>query len=93
VVDATELDDTIAELKDMTGDLQQVRETMSSAGKTIRNPVGAAVDTAKDALLPSKADESAEPGVPSDADEQTQEEIYDAAEQVALESLEEQDSE
>ena len=87
VVDAAELDDTIAELKDMTGDLEQVRQTMSRAGKTITNPVGAAVDTAKGALLPSK---DAEPAV---ANEQLQEEIYAAAEQVAQDALEDQDGE
>ena len=93
MVDAAELDDTIAELKDMTGDLEQVRQTMSRAGKTMANPVGAAVDTAKDALLPSKADEPAESAVAAEADEQIQQEIRTAAEQVALESLEERNSE
>ena len=90
VMDATELDETIAELKDMTGDLQQVRETMSRAGNTIKNPVGAAVDSAKDALLPSKDDESAKTAVATEADEQIQEEIYAAAKQVAQDAEEEQ---
>ena len=94
VVDAAELEDTISELKDMTGDLEKVRKTMSTAGKTIKNPVGAAVGTAKDALLPPKADQPAEvPIPPVAADEQVQEEIYAAAEQVAQDALEDQDSE
>ena len=93
VVDAADLEDTIAELKDMTGDLEQVRRTMSTAGKTIKNPVGAAVDTAKDALLPSKADKPAGASIPAATDEQVQEEIHAAAEQVALDALEDQDSE
>ncbi len=41
VVDAAELDDTIAELKEVTGDLEQVRKTVSSAGKVVKDPVGA----------------------------------------------------
>ena len=93
VIDAAELEDTIADLKDMTGDLEKVRKTMSSAGKTIKNPVGAAVDTAKDALLPSKADKPAKAPVPAAAGERMQEEIHAAAEQVAQEALEDQDSE
>lgn len=93
VVKAADLDDTIEELKGVTSSLDEVGQTVSRAGTIVKNPVGAAVDTAKEALLPPKADESAEAGVPAEADEQIQEEIYAAAEQVAQDTLEEQASE
>jgi len=92
VVDAAELDDTIAELKDMTGDLEEVRQTMSRAGKTIKNPVGAAVDTAKSALLPSAAAEPAEPDALETDGVQVQDEIIAAAVEVAQDVAEEQAS-
>jgi sec-independent protein translocase protein TatB len=60
VVKAADLDDTIDDLKKDLDSLQQVGRTMSDAGKMIKNPVGAAVDTARGALLPSKPDESGE---------------------------------
>ena len=60
VVKAADLDDTIDDLKKDLGSLQEVGQTVSDAGKMIKNPVGAAVDTARDALLPSKPDESGE---------------------------------
>lgn len=52
VVDAADLDDTIAELKEVTGDLEGMRKTVSGAGKVVKDPVGAAVSTAKSALQP-----------------------------------------
>lgn len=60
VVDAAELDDTIAELKEVTGDLEGVRRTVASAGKMVKDPVGAAADTARSALLPSGSGEAME---------------------------------
>jgi hypothetical protein len=54
VVEAADLDDTIAELKEVTGDLEQVRQTVAGAGKVIKDPVAAAVGTARDALQPPK---------------------------------------
>lgn len=62
VVDAADLDDTIAELKQVTGDLEGVRKTVSGAGKMVRDPVGAAVSTAKSALQPPKLTEAAKSG-------------------------------
>lgn len=59
VVKAADLDDTIDDLKKDLGSLQEVGRTMSDAGKMIKNPVGAAVDTARDALLP-KSDQPRE---------------------------------
>ena len=59
VVKAADLDDTIDDLKQDLDSLQQVRRSMSDAGKMIKNPVGAAVDTARDALLP-KSDQPGE---------------------------------
>lgn len=57
VVEAAELDDTIAELKEVTGDLEEVRKTVAGAGKVVKDPVGAAVHTARDALQPPKPPE------------------------------------
>jgi sec-independent protein translocase protein TatB len=62
VVDAADLEDTIAELKEVTGDLEGVRKTVSSAGKMVRDPVGAAVSTAKSALQPPKPVEAGAEG-------------------------------
>jgi sec-independent protein translocase protein TatB len=93
VVEAADLDDTIAELKGVTGSLEEVGQTVSSAGKMLKDPVGAAVDTARSALLPSNADESGDSADPAAADEQDREEIDVAAVQVALDALEEQTSE
>ena len=59
VVKAADLDDTIEDLKQDLDSLQQVGRTMSDAGKMIKNPVGAAMDTARDALLP-KSDQPGE---------------------------------
>lgn len=93
VVAAADLDDTVAELKGVTNSLDQMGQTVSRAGNIVKNPVGAAVDTARSALLPSEADESGEPGAPAAADEQIQEEIDAALAQVVLEESEEQASE
>ncbi len=90
VVEAADLDDTFAELKGVTNSLDQVGQTVSRAGNIVKNPVGAAVDTAKEALLPSNADESGEADVSAAGDEQVEEEIYAAVEQVAQEVAEEQ---
>jgi hypothetical protein len=62
VVDAADLDDTIAELKGVTDGLEEVRETMSKAGKTVKDPVGSAVKTARGNLLAPKGGEDSEPG-------------------------------
>jgi sec-independent protein translocase protein TatB len=62
VVEAADLDDTIEELKGVTGSLEQVGQTVSAAGQVIKNPVGAAVDTAREALMPSKPEETEEGG-------------------------------
>jgi hypothetical protein len=61
VVKAADLDDTIAELKDVRDSLDQVGQTMSTAGKAIKDPVGAAVQTARKTLSPSNSEESDEP--------------------------------
>jgi hypothetical protein len=62
VVDAADLDDTISELKEVTGDLESMRKTVSGAGKMVRDPVGAAVSTAKSALQPPQPTEAAKTG-------------------------------
>lgn len=59
VVSAADLDDTVADLKKDLDSIQDARRTISSAGKMIKDPVGAAVGTARGALLPSKPDGSA----------------------------------
>lgn len=62
VVEAADLEDTIAELKEATGDLEEVRRTVAGAGKVVKDPVGAAVRTARDTLQPPKPAEET-PGV------------------------------
>ncbi len=73
VVDAAELDETIADLKEVTGDLEEVRKTVSSAGKVVKDPVGAVVGTARGALLPSDSAEVAEAEERADEAESTAE--------------------
>lgn len=90
VVDAADLDDTIAELKGVTDDLEQVRQTVSHAGKTVQDPMGAAVGAARGALLPPKEDES---GTSEVADAPVQEEVDLETMQVADEASQEQASE
>lgn len=60
VVKAADLEDTMDDLKKDLGGLQEIGQTMSDAGKMIKNPVDAAVDTARGALLPSKPNDSGE---------------------------------
>jgi len=61
VVKAAALDETMGELKDVTGNVKQVGQALSDAGKAITNPVGAALDTAKAALGPKGTAAKAEP--------------------------------
>jgi sec-independent protein translocase protein TatB len=60
VMEAADLDDTIEELKGVTGSIEEAGKTMSAAGQIVKNPVGAAVDTAREALMPSKPEETEE---------------------------------
>jgi sec-independent protein translocase protein TatB len=92
VVEAADLDDTIADLKGVTDSLEEVGQTASRAGKIVKDPVGAAVKTARSALLPSEADESGEPGASAAADDKVQEEIDAAMAQLAQDAPEEQAS-
>lgn len=62
MVEAADLDDTIEELKGVTGSIEQVGQTMSTAGQIVKNPVGAAKDAAREALMPTKPDETEEEG-------------------------------
>lgn len=69
VVKAADLEDTIADLKDVGDSVGQFGQTLSSAQKTIKDPVGAAVSTARSTLLPEKDKESEaadEPGTNGD---------------------------
>jgi sec-independent protein translocase protein TatB len=57
VVKAADLDDTIDELKEVTGDLEQMGKTVTEAGKIVKSPVSAAVSSARTALLPNESEE------------------------------------
>jgi sec-independent protein translocase protein TatB len=58
VIKAADLDDTIAELKEVTGSLEEVRQTASTAAKMVKEPVSATVQAARSTLLPKEpADE------------------------------------
>ena len=48
---AAGLDETMAELKDVKKSLDQVGTTIAGAGKIVKDPVGAAVNTARETLL------------------------------------------
>ncbi len=60
VVKAADMDETIGELKEIKQSLGQVGQTLSDAQRAITNPVGAAVNTAKEALRPPKLTEVVE---------------------------------
>ena len=90
VVDAADLDDTFEDLKSVTADLNQIGQTASRAGSIVKNPVEAAVDTAKEALLPSKDDETGEPEPSAPGDQHLQEEDGPAVAQLAQDEPEEQ---
>lgn len=53
LVKAADLEDTIADLKGVTGSLDDVSQTLSGAGKMIKDPVGAAANAARETLMPS----------------------------------------
>jgi sec-independent protein translocase protein TatB len=59
VVKAADLDDTLAELKEVTGTIEGVRQTASTATKLVREPVSATVQAARNSLLPPKTAEGA----------------------------------
>jgi sec-independent protein translocase protein TatB len=90
VIDAADLDDTIEELKGVTTGLEEVRHTMSSAGKTLKNPVGAAVGSAREALLAPKPDKGGESGVSAGAAEQSTEKVHEETMREADEASQEQ---
>ena len=90
VVEAADLEDTVEELKGVTDGLDQMGKTVAKAGNIVKNPVGAAVDTAKEALLPSNSDESDESGDSAAGGEQLEEELDAAMSQIAQDAPEEQ---
>ena len=55
VTKAAELDETISELKDVQKSIGQVGATLTSAGKMVKDPVGAAVNTARETLMPKES--------------------------------------
>jgi sec-independent protein translocase protein TatB len=54
VVKAADLDDTVGELKGLTGELDQMGKSVSQAKRTIQHPMRAVVDTAREAMQPPK---------------------------------------
>jgi Tat protein translocase TatB subunit len=60
VVKAAELEDTVEELKQVKSDVEGVGQTLSGARRTIKAPVAAAVDAAREALEPPKPPEPKE---------------------------------
>jgi sec-independent protein translocase protein TatB len=57
VVKAADLDDTISELKDVASSLEHMGQSVTDARKIIESPVSAAVNVARDSLLPPEAAE------------------------------------
>ncbi|MFN2245428.1 MAG: twin-arginine translocase TatA/TatE family subunit [Anaerolineae bacterium] len=90
VVSAADLDDTIAELKGVTTGLEEVRQTVNRAGKTMKDPVGAAVGSAREALLTPKQDKDGESDAPEGAAEQTTEKAKEETIREADEASQEQ---
>jgi sec-independent protein translocase protein TatA len=69
VVKASELEETIGDLKEMAGGVQEIGSTLASAEKVVRDPMKAAVSTAKEALAPPDPTEP-ESDEPEPTDEQ-----------------------
>jgi Tat protein translocase TatB subunit len=61
VTKAAELDETIGELKEVQESIGQVGATLTSAGKMVKDPVGAAVNTARETLMPKESVAKEEP--------------------------------
>ncbi len=62
VVDATELSDTIAELKEVTDGLEEVKRTAAGAVQVAKDPVGTLAKQGRDALLLAESDQEQEQG-------------------------------
>jgi len=62
VIQAADVEETVEDLKQMTNSFEEVGQTLSAAGKTIKDPMGAAVDAARSTLDPRKPEKSAETG-------------------------------
>jgi len=62
VIQAADLEETVEDLKQMTNSFEEVGQTLSAAGKTIKDPMGAAVDAARSTLDPRKPEKPAETG-------------------------------
>jgi uncharacterized protein YoxC len=54
VVKSAEIQDTIAELKEVKDSLDQAGQTVSAAGKMIQEPISAAAGSARSALVPAQ---------------------------------------
>ena len=93
VVDAADLDDTIQELKGVTDGLEEVRHTMTHAGKTVKDPVGSAVEAARGALLPVGLAEAGEADAVEEAGEQDENTIGAEVDVAGDDTSEEQASE
>lgn len=80
---AAELDETLAELKDVSDSVGQIGQTLSSAGKVLKDPVDAAVSTARSSLLTEK------PPKEEDLEEEKQQEAQASAEDSSAEQAHE----
>ena len=70
VVNAADLEDTLAEFRDVSDSIQQVKQDISQVGKIAQDPVDAAVEATRNAIRPPQ-DESASPETDTDAPEET----------------------
>lgn len=61
VLKAADMDETVDELKGMGQSIGQVGQTISSMQKTVRDPMRAAVDAARNTLNPTAPEETIEP--------------------------------
>jgi Tat protein translocase TatB subunit len=57
LVKVADMEDTIEDLKGMADDVGQVTETLTTAGTVVKNPVEAAVSSARSALQPTEPPE------------------------------------
>jgi sec-independent protein translocase protein TatB len=70
VVDVSELQETVDDLKGVAGTVESVGDTLNATKKTISDPLGAARAAAKSALSPTKDAEEAEVGTKDEPQEE-----------------------
>jgi Tat protein translocase TatB subunit len=96
IVKAADLDDTIKEIKDVTGSVGQIGQTLADTKKMVQHPVNAALDAARSTMSPpsllKQATETAKP-VEEKKEEEEEIETGEEGQETAVISAAEQTNE